>query len=145
LGGTIQIPFATTASPRVHPVGPDTFPTIPQNSSWVAPSAYFNAIQIAGGTVRIVLSLATCVDTIHSMDTELSPEISVALRASKSNSLLVVDPVTNRRYVIIDAEEFARLEDANAIRQGISQMEAGLGQPLDEAMNEVRSLLRQRQ
>jgi hypothetical protein len=79
------------------------------------------------------------------MDTELSPEISSALRASKSHSLLGVDPVTNRGYVIIDAEEFASLEDANAIRRGISQMEAGLGQPLDEAMNEVRSLLRKRQ
>lgn len=79
------------------------------------------------------------------MDIELSPEISTALRASKSNPLTVVEPVTNRRYVIFDADEFTRLEDADAIGRGVSQMEAGLGQPLDEAMNEVRSLLCQRQ
>ncbi|MCC7337276.1 MAG: hypothetical protein IT422_19470 [Pirellulaceae bacterium] len=34
--------------------------------------------------------------------------------------------MTNRRYVIDDADEFALLEDAGAIRQGISEMEAGL-------------------
>ncbi len=79
------------------------------------------------------------------MDTKLSPEISTALRTSPSTPLRVVDPLTNRRYVIVDEADFARLEVANAIRRGISQMEAGLGQPLDQAMNEVRSLLRQRQ
>ncbi len=78
------------------------------------------------------------------MDTKLTQEISMALQASSQSHLTVIDPMTNRRYVIVDADEFARLEDAGAIRQGISEMEAGLGQPLGEAMDEVRQMLRQR-
>ncbi len=78
------------------------------------------------------------------MENQLSPDQSQALALSTDSRLTVVDPTTNRRYVLVDAEDFARLEDLDAIRTGISQMESGLRQPLAEAMNDVRDTLRNR-
>jgi len=46
--------------------------------------------------------------------------------------------------VLISEDEYYRLEDLDAIRQGISQMESGKGQPLSEAMNDIRRSLQSR-
>ena len=78
------------------------------------------------------------------MENHLSPDQSQALALSADARLTVVDPTTNRRYVLVDAEDLARLEDLDAIRTGLSQMESGLGQPLAEVMNDVRDTLRSR-
>ncbi|TWU39980.1 hypothetical protein Q31b_32960 [Novipirellula aureliae] len=53
--------------------------------------------------------------------------------------LTVVDPSTQIRYVLISAEEYARLEDLDAIRRGIACMEAGEGQPLHEVRNMIHN------
>lgn len=78
------------------------------------------------------------------METNLTPEQSSALRASSEHRLSVVDPSTNRRYVIVDADDLASLESIAAIRNGIVQMEQGIGQPLSDAMNDVRKELQRR-
>lgn len=76
------------------------------------------------------------------MKTQLTPEQSMALNASSEHRLTVLDPATNSRYVIVEAEALERLETINSIRIGISQMESGNGQLLAEAMDEIRSQLK---
>jgi len=78
------------------------------------------------------------------MENQLSHDQSVALAASPNARLAVVDPSTQQRYVLISEDEYYRLEDLDAIRQGISQMESGKGQPLSEAMNDIRRSLQSR-
>ncbi len=78
------------------------------------------------------------------MTPRLSKELLDALRASGAEELEVVDPTTQRLYVICDAEihqQAKRVLDREAIRIGIQQMESGEGQPLDEAFEEMRSKL----
>ncbi len=77
------------------------------------------------------------------MDTELTPEQSKALEQTDGMSLPVFDPVSNKKYVLIPADEFNKLESIAAIKEGIRQMENGEGQPLDEAMFDVRSSLKE--
>lgn len=76
------------------------------------------------------------------METKLSPELSNALNATDDHRLVVVDPATNRHYVIVEAEAFARLETLDAIRTGIAEMESGRGQPLAEAFSDIREKLK---
>ena len=67
------------------------------------------------------------------MDTNLTPEQLQALGSTGEEPLIFVDPVTNRKYVLVAADDFSKLETVAAIRTGISQMEAGEGQELVEA------------
>lgn len=78
------------------------------------------------------------------METNLTIEQSNALNASSEHRLTVLDPVTKRRYVIVDELAFSKLESIEAIRAGIAQMELDEGQPLSEAMKDVREQLRRR-
>ena len=56
---------------------------------------------------------------------------------------MVVDPATNREYVLVSTSEFEEIRSIEAIRKAITQMEAGTGQPLAEAMNDIRNQLKQ--
>lgn len=78
------------------------------------------------------------------METPLSPDQSAALAATPNSRLIVIDPATRQRYVLVSADEYTRLEDLDAIRRGISAMEAGEGKPLADAMNDVRQSLQSR-
>jgi len=75
------------------------------------------------------------------MTTKLTPEQLNALRATTDARLAVVDPTTKRRYVIIDAEQLAQLDALRAISNGIEQMEKDQGQPLADAMTDIRAEL----
>jgi predicted transcriptional regulator len=88
------------------------------------------------------------------MTAKLTKELADALKATGESELEVVDPDTNRTYMIIDRdvhrramEALRRQQDHDAIAQGIAEMEAGEGTTLDEAFDEIRSnlALRQRQ
>ena len=79
------------------------------------------------------------------MIAKLNKELTAALHASPERGLEVVDPDTNRTYVIVDSEThrqmveaLRRQEDREAIAQGIADMEAGRGKPLDEAFAEMQ-------
>jgi len=88
------------------------------------------------------------------MTAKLSKELADALHATGESELEVVDPDTNRTYMIVDSnvhrramEALRRQQDRDAIAQGIAEMEAGEGTSLDGAFSEIRSnlALRQRQ
>ncbi|MEQ1828306.1 MAG: hypothetical protein ABL921_20265 [Pirellula sp.] len=78
------------------------------------------------------------------MDAQLTIEQSNALNSSGGHRLTVLDPVTNRRYVIVDEQELAKLETIQSIRMGIDQLELSQGQTLNDAMDDVRKQLRLR-
>lgn len=88
------------------------------------------------------------------MTPKLTDELSAAIDASKSESLEVVHPSTNRTYFIVDGDTHRRAmdalqqkrrqEDHDAIAEGIAQMEAGEGQPLAEAFDDIRANLQLR-
>ena len=80
----------------------------------------------------------------HFMETNLTIEQSNALNASSEHRLTVLDPITMRRYVIVDELRLSKLESIEAVRAGIAQMEIGQGQPLSEAIDDVREQLRRR-
>ena len=72
--------------------------------------------------------------------TNLSKELSRALRATGDNELEVVDPETQRTYVVVDADlhrqamvALRRQQDREAIAQGIAEMEAGEGVSVEDA------------
>jgi hypothetical protein len=82
------------------------------------------------------------------MAAKLSKELADALHANGDNSLEVVDPSDNRVYFIVDGETHRRAMDAlrrqrdrDAIAEGIAQMEAGEGIPLQEARQQTRQQL----
>lgn len=86
------------------------------------------------------------------MTEKLTKELAAALHASGNVELQVVDPETSRLYFIVDSEThrqamdaLRRQQDRDAIAQGIAEMEAGRGMPLDEAFDDIRSQLRLRQ
>lgn len=79
------------------------------------------------------------------MIAKLNKELADALHASGAGQLEVVDPETNRTYTIVDSEmhrqameALRRQQDHEAIAQGIAEMEAGGGIPLEEAFAEMR-------
>jgi len=75
------------------------------------------------------------------MTPQLSKELSDALLASDAEELEVVDPQTQRLYVICDPgmhQQARRVLDREAILAGIQQMENGETQPVDEAFEEMR-------
>jgi hypothetical protein len=74
------------------------------------------------------------------MTPKLSQEQVAALRASGENELEVVDPDTERAYLIVDIETHRRAmealrqqQDRIAIAQGIAELDAGEGMPVEEA------------
>ncbi|MBI1346420.1 hypothetical protein GC163_09025 [bacterium] len=82
------------------------------------------------------------------MPTELTKELAAALNATGENGLEVVDPDTQRTYFVVEADIHRRAMDAlrrqqnrDAIAQGIAEMEAGHGKPLDQAMADIRGRL----
>jgi hypothetical protein len=82
------------------------------------------------------------------MATALTKELAAALHATGDRQLEVVDPETSRLYYIVDGEThrlamdaLRRQRDREAIAQGVSEMEAGQGRPLDEAFAAIRSRL----
>lgn len=85
---------------------------------------------------------------------ELAAALHAALHATGESELEVVDPDTQRMYFVVDADihrqamdALRRQQDRDAIAQGIAEMEAGEGTPLDEAFDDIRANLglRQRQ
>lgn len=88
------------------------------------------------------------------MTAKLTKELAAALHATGDRELEVVDPDTSRVYFIVDSEmhrqamdALRRQQDRAAIAHGISEMESGLGTPLNEAFDDIRANLglRQRQ
>jgi hypothetical protein len=79
---------------------------------------------------------------------KLSKELADALHANGPDGLEVIDPETNRVYMIVDGEAYRRTlsalrqrQDRNAIAEGVAQMEAGEGKPAHEAFEEMRERL----
>ena len=58
----------------------------------------------------------------------LTPAQSHTLSESGLDCLDVMDPLTNRRYVIVDVATMTKLDTMNAIQNGIEEMERGEGQ-----------------
>jgi predicted transcriptional regulator len=85
------------------------------------------------------------------MTPKLSKELSEALDANQSDSLQVVHPHNERTYFIVEGETHLQVmealqrqrcqEDHTAIAEGIAQLEAGEGRPLDEVFEDVRARL----
>lgn len=84
------------------------------------------------------------------MSPKLPDDISAALREQPDNCR-VVDPATQRIYVLVDDETHAQAmqalrqqQDLDAIRTGLQQMQAGDTMPLAEArrLSEERLLSR---
>lgn len=85
---------------------------------------------------------------ILNMTAKLNKELSAALHASGGSELQVVDPETQRTYLVVDADihrqamdALRRQRDREAIAQGIAEMEAGEGIPVDEARKRTRESL----
>ena len=82
---------------------------------------------------------------------KLSDEQIQALGDCDGEPLLLEVPGSDRRFVLVEQstydEAMAALEyqrNVEAIRVGVRQMEAGMGRPLDEAMDAIREKLIQR-
>jgi hypothetical protein len=82
---------------------------------------------------------------------KLTKKLTIALHASGDNELEVVDPETQQAYVVVAAdfhrqamEALRRQQDREAIAQGILEMEAGEGMPVDQAWQLARERLRAR-
>ena len=84
-------------------------------------------------------------DRISTVTAKLTKELTTALHATGDNELEVVDPETQRTYFLVDSEThrqtmeaLRRQQDRNAIAEGLMQMEAGQGKPLDQAFSDMR-------
>jgi predicted transcriptional regulator len=73
------------------------------------------------------------------MTAKLSKDLADALHANGDSELEVADPDTQRTYFVVDAnihrqamEALRRQQDRDAIAQGIAEMEAGDGIPVEE-------------
>ena len=82
------------------------------------------------------------------MTPKLPEELANALHAN-GDGLEVIDPATNRVYVIVDGdiyrqafEALLRQNDRNAIAEGLAQMDEGKGKPAEQAFEEMRERLR---
>ena len=101
-----------------------------------------------GGFDRTLFPCRVNLEYYCRMSAKLSKDLADALHAAGHGELEVVDPSTNRTYTIVDSEIHRRAmealrcqQDRDAIRQGLAEMEAGLGRPVDEAFAEMRSRL----
>ncbi|MDP7014618.1 MAG: hypothetical protein QGG36_02335 [Pirellulaceae bacterium] len=75
------------------------------------------------------------------MNPKLSPELSAALHQAPTDSLEVVDPDTNRVYLLCDPalqQRAKELLDTQAIAEGYADVQAGRTQPVDEAFADIR-------
>ena len=79
------------------------------------------------------------------MSPGLTDEQRQALRSHPGKPIEIEDQETKNVYFIVDQALLERAmqalqqeQDHAAIREGIEQMEAGLGQPLDEVDAEIR-------
>jgi hypothetical protein len=82
------------------------------------------------------------------MTAKLTKELADALKQAGESELEVVDPDTNRSYMIVDREihrrameALCRQQDRDAIAQGIAEMEAGEGISVAEARQLTRERL----
>lgn len=82
------------------------------------------------------------------MAATLTKEQIEALHASPGDAIKVVDPETNRRYVVVDEDLHRQAMSAleakrthEAIARGLADLEAGRGKPLDQAFEDVRQRL----
>ena len=82
------------------------------------------------------------------MTVQLSKELAAALHACGELQLEVVDPVTSRVYFIVESETHRQAmaalrarQDREAIAQGLAEMEAGQGVPVEEAFDSIRTRL----
>lgn len=82
------------------------------------------------------------------MTVKLSKELVSALHAMGDGELEVIDPETQRVYVLVDCETHRRAmealrrqQDRDAIAEGLAEMVAGQGKPVDEAFSDLRSRL----
>ena len=82
------------------------------------------------------------------MTPKLSEEQRRALAAKEGRPIPVEDDQTHKLYVLVGEDLHRRAmqalkeqEDLAAVREGIKQMEAGLGQPLEQADAEIRNEL----
>jgi hypothetical protein len=92
-----------------------------------------------------------CADALQyhpSMNAKLTEELTAALRAHGENELEVVDPQTQRTYLLVDAathrqamEALRRQQDRDAIARGIAEMQAGEGIPVEQARRLTRERL----
>lgn len=74
------------------------------------------------------------------MTTKLTPEQSQALHACGEKPFALIDPTTNHVYVVVDQAKHERAmhalrehETANAIREGLADMETGRSMQLEMA------------
>lgn len=79
---------------------------------------------------------------------KLPQELVDALNAAGNGELKVVNPNDNREYFVVDGDTHRQAMDAlrrqcdrDAIANGIAQMEAGEGIPLEEARKQARERL----
>ncbi len=80
------------------------------------------------------------------MAAKLTTELADAVRTSSSSGLEVIDPSTNRIYVILDEETHRRAmealrqqeDDWAAIQQGIGQADAGGSMSLADSEQQIR-------
>jgi hypothetical protein len=86
------------------------------------------------------------------MTANLTKELAAALNACGDDELEVVDPQTQRTYLVVDAglhrkamEALRRQQDREAIAQGIAEMEAGEGIPIEQARKLTRERLLSRE
>lgn len=82
------------------------------------------------------------------MTAKLSPELASALHANGNQPLQVVDPTGQHVYFVVDGEThrmameaLRQSEDLQAIQNGVRQMEAGEGMPIDEAFQKIDDAL----
>ena len=82
------------------------------------------------------------------MTEKLTKELATALHAAGNDRLEVIDPETNRIYLIVDEETHRRAmralraqQDCEAVAEGVAQMEAGEGKPAEQAFEEMRTRL----
>ena len=82
------------------------------------------------------------------MTANITREVVAALNALGDRELEIVDPDTQKAYVVVDAtlhrramEALRRQQDRDAISEGLAQMEAEDGQPIDEAFAGIFSRL----
>ena len=82
------------------------------------------------------------------MTPKLTDEMREALQQQPAGPVEIPDDETQRVYVLIDAElhqramrALQRQEDLAAIQEGIDDLEAGRGMPIEEADSRIREKL----
>ena len=85
------------------------------------------------------------------MTIRLNDEVSDAIRAAGDKPVPVIDPSSNRVYLIVDPsnpadaiEAIRRQEALSAVQQGIDSMESGNGISIDESQRRTEETLRSR-